>query len=243
MHYHLVSIEAALPDGKPYENTLEAWNVLGQASKAARYLGLVDIAAFDDRRNPPPQIFAAEESPAHAFVESDFPSAALQAMPELPRLHVSPPSANQPYLHLEVWCEKSTMNDVLLPLCRRYGATLVTGLGEQSLTACHLLVERARFSGKPARVIYLSDFDPAGQSMPVAVVARKTEFLAQDKNLDIRLYPVVADGSTDRGLQPAASADVRQGIGKSGVRGGFEHTHGVGARRSSTHWRRWCPVS
>jgi hypothetical protein len=36
--------------------------------------------------------------------------------------------------HVEVVCEKSTMNDVLIPLCERYGMNLQTGAGELSIT-------------------------------------------------------------------------------------------------------------
>src|ERR1700730_10421231 len=53
IHYQVVSHAAPLllPNGKPYENTEECWGVLNLASKAARYLRLVDPGAFVDRRN------------------------------------------------------------------------------------------------------------------------------------------------------------------------------------------------
>jgi hypothetical protein len=223
VHYHLVSVEATLPDGKPYENTIEAWQILGQASKAARYLGLVDLAAFDDRRNPPAQIFEPQRDEGGVHVENVVPEVPQLTMPALPALCVERPSADQPYA-LEIWCEKSTMNDVLLPLCRRFSATLVTGLGELSVTACQRLVERAQESGKPTRIVYLSDFDPAGQSMPVAA-ARKIEFLARDHDLDVRLYAVALTASQIQMFNlprvPIKESERR--------REAFENTHGVGA--------------
>jgi hypothetical protein len=48
------------------------------------------------------------------------------AMPDLPRLHLDPPSAPQPY-HVELWCEKATVNDILLSLAQRYELNVVTG--------------------------------------------------------------------------------------------------------------------
>jgi hypothetical protein len=42
------------PDVEAFENTERCWAFLGEASKAARCLGLVDAAAFEDRRNPDP---------------------------------------------------------------------------------------------------------------------------------------------------------------------------------------------
>ena len=62
-----------------------------------------------------------------------------------------------------------------MPLGVRYGINIVTGVGELSHTRCIELVARARPSGRPVRILYVSDFDPGGMSMPVAV-ARKIEF-------------------------------------------------------------------
>jgi hypothetical protein len=112
-------------------------------------------------------------------------------MPKPPELVLDVPKAVQGY-SLEIWCEKTTMNDILLPIAEQYGASIITGMGEMSVTHCNLLVERAKADGRPVRIFYISDFDPAGQSMPVAV-ARKIEFFLYDgeHDLDIQLRPVV----------------------------------------------------
>ena len=84
------------------------------------------------------------------------------------------------------------MNDVLDPLGREYGVNIITGLGELSYIRCVQLVERAQ--DRPVRILYVSDFDPAGMSMPVAV-ARKIEFALYDSDkyglVDIQVRPVV----------------------------------------------------
>src|SRR5579859_5584397 len=49
-HYMILSQQVTLPNGLPYENTMECWDTVLLASKAARYLKLVDINAFDDRK-------------------------------------------------------------------------------------------------------------------------------------------------------------------------------------------------
>jgi hypothetical protein len=53
-------------------------------------------------------------------------------------------------------------------------------------------VERALESQRPVRILYISDFDPAGMNMPVAV-ARKIEYrLRRDQlTLDIQVRPIV----------------------------------------------------
>src|SRR5262245_59706956 len=55
------------PSGKngmalPYQNADEDWRGLNNASRYARYLGLVDASRFVDRRNPPPLVFAVPRS-------------------------------------------------------------------------------------------------------------------------------------------------------------------------------------
>jgi len=173
VHYWAVSQDPPLtmPNGKPYINTEACWSFLGQASKMARYLDLVPIADVRDNKNPPATVhavYAGDTTPDYTL----YPPAL-----DAPLIAVDAALVGdvQPY-HLEVWCEKSTMNDVLLPVCRRYGANLVTFEGEASITACYDLVRRIEDADKPARVFYISDFDPAGNSMPVAT-ARKVEFM------------------------------------------------------------------
>src|SRR5256714_4400117 len=196
VHYQIISQNppVALPNGKQYENTEECWGILNLASKAARYLGLVDPAAFTDRRNPDPVVYASH----HAYDPEVYASGRLWAsdlnlpdFPDLPKYHISNYRSEQAF-HLEIWCEKSTMNDVLEPLCKRYGANLQTGLGELSITATLALAHRLQEANKPARILYVSDFDPAGQSMPVAV-SRKMEYFVRTLCLsaDVRVFPVV----------------------------------------------------
>ena len=144
--------------------------------------------------------------------------------PALPALSLKGASYGPPVL-VEVWAEKTTMNDVLVPLVRRYGANLVTGAGEMSLTAVHSFLARARAAGVPARILYVSDFDPAGRSMPVAV-ARKIEFALDGRtDLDIKLNPIV--------LTPAQCREYRlprTPIKESERRGArFESRFGEGA--------------
>ncbi len=227
VHYRLISGEpVALPEGGAYENTEHCWQRLAAASKAARYLGLVPAEAFSDQRNPDPQHFAREDAgPLVASVTPDEWGDLGWAVPEAPawpRLSVSGYQGRQAY-DLEVWCEKSTVNDVLIPLCRRYGATLQVGVGEQSITAALALATRA--ADRPVRVFYLSDFDPAGQSMPVAV-ARKVEFFLRARSdVDLQIMPLLLTRD-----QVVAYRLPRTPIKDSERRrGAFEARHGEGA--------------
>jgi hypothetical protein len=230
VHYQIVSqrTPVLLPNGKPYENTSECWDMLNMASKAARYLQLVDPAAFSDRRNDDPVICAPSSSSSPSLrVYGNLWQSALELpdFPELPEYSTSGFEGDQRY-HIEVWCEKSTMNDVLVPLCRRYRANLQTGSGELSITATLALAERLRYADKPARIFYVSDFDPAGQSMPVAV-SRKLEYFIRraDLAMDVRVFPVVLTLDQVQYYQlprtPIKETERR--------RQGFELRHGEGA--------------
>jgi hypothetical protein len=195
IHYLLVSQTAPLllPSGKPYLNTEECARLLNDTSRDARFLGLINASDLVDRRNDEPVIYLPSEAADDALVAAE--GGLLEREPPgfvIPRLTVYPPTIPQRY-HVELWCEKTTMNDVLMPLGQRYGINIVTGSGELSLTHCAQLVERAEASNRPVRILYISDFDPAGASMPVAVARKIEHTLYKDalNNLDIQVRPVV----------------------------------------------------
>lgn len=133
VHYWTVSQSpvVAMHNGEPYENTEKCWDYLVQASKTARYLGLVKIADIMDKKNPNPHINAWYSSSTEPGYRIDLPDL---TDPDVAISGLNNVDA-QPY-HLEVWCEKSTMDDVLNPVCGRFGANLVTFEGEVSITAC-----------------------------------------------------------------------------------------------------------
>jgi hypothetical protein len=204
IHYRVVTTgEVMKPNGLPYENTEGDWGFLEHASKHARHLGLVAAAAFADHRNPKPHIFCLDSVRQDPSWEADFPPWPIPHIEtdlandldwELPEFEVTGYEYNdalQPY-HLEIWVEKSTVNDELLPLCRRYGVNLVTGVGFMSITSVVSLLQRMEARGKPARILYISDFDPAGDGMPTAV-ARQIEFQlsGSDRDFDIKLTPIL----------------------------------------------------
>jgi len=191
IHYRIISQDVPVlrPDGSTYLNTTSAWALLVNASRDARYLGLVPGDAFVDRRNPDPVTFFEVMHQGSPQVSNNglYLAEPDADFPELPSI-VFEGEQYGPAALVEIWCEKSTMNDVLLPVAERYGVNLITGAGEMSETSVRLFLDRARSAGVPARILYISDFDPAGRSMPVAV-ARKIEFAQQ--GLDVTLDPVV----------------------------------------------------
>jgi hypothetical protein len=252
IHYRAVSDESPplMPANKgktsnrPYINTEECWALLLRASRDARHLGLVLPEAIVDHRNPKPVLFASEtQSPDETgwSVEPLPPWTAptvrlsggdlgAYGMPGLPSVTVEGynyEAGDQPY-HVELWAEKTTMNDVLEPICRSLHVNLATAYGFQSVTATVELLRRLERmpADKPARVGYVSDFDPAGGRMPPAV-ARVVEFYLDRfaPGRDIKLTPLVL--THEQVLHhklpriPIKEEDLR--------RRGFEEKYGEGA--------------
>lgn len=205
IHYQLVSVRTPVPkpDGRPYENDLSSWKFLVSASLGARYLRQIPSAALVDRRNPSPQIYAvatpiAGTVPIVPYVSSqtatfsyDIPDLGFGDNPIPPWLAFDQIAEGQPFL-VEVWIEKTSMNDILEPLCSRLGVNLIAGAGETSEIFARQTVERAIEARRPMRILYVSDFDPGGRSMPVGL-ARKIEFHLRDAglDLDITLEPIM----------------------------------------------------
>lgn len=218
VHYQAVSQDPPVmkPNGTRYENTLNDWGYLCNAGKWARYLDLVSPKAFVDRRNPDAVILARWETendwgyndptPEYKTVDvngqwewyelpdvPDLDNIGYEDVPDLPDFDVSgyDDGIQQDY-HIEVWIEKSTMHDVILPLCKKYNVNLVAGAGEMSITSVVDFMDRVKESQRPARILYISDYDPAGLGMPISV-ARKIEFFQRrngDGDMDIRLQPI-----------------------------------------------------
>lgn len=231
MHYRIISQEkpVLLHDGLPYENTERCWDYLGEASKKARYLEMVDPAAFVDRRNPDPRIYREwHDSTPSIYVEDDWEGLddiQLPEFPDIPDYSIDDFYADQRY-HLEIWCEKSTMDDILDPLGRRYGVNIQTGVGEMSITSVCELSQRFR-TDKPSRILYISDFDPAGQSMPVAA-SRKAEYFVNKmgrEGYNVRLFPLVMTIDQVQQYQ-LPRTPIKDGERRAGA---FEERYGEGA--------------
>jgi len=231
IHYVLISQRQHVrkPDGEPYLNTTADWKFLGTASLAARYLKLVPAEAFVDRRNPDPLIFARRRIGGTSVAILYDDCRLFTDLPEeldTPQLYLSGFDPEQDYL-VEVWIEKSTQQDILLPLAQRLGFNLITGVGEMSETAARNVVGRAADSGKPTRILYVSDFDPKGREMPVSL-ARKIEYTLRgaELDLDITLQPIVlTPDQCDHYSLPRAPIEKRG----NGHADRFEEKFGSGA--------------
>jgi len=195
------------------------------------------MARHVDRRNPGLSEFASSEI-EEPFVEvgtyAGWKARPIEASAPIPSFWISSPEVtgytarfgDQPCL-VEVWIEKSTMNDELLPVCSWLGVNLVTSIGFQSITAMVDLVKRAVDSGKPARVLFIADHDPAGDGMAIAV-ARQAQYRIEQQlgiDLDLTIEELMLTPAQVQKYRlprvPIKEKDRR--------RQGFEDRHGHGA--------------
>lgn len=207
IHYKLVSQPKDKPvlmlDGRKYENTERCWGYLGNASKAARYLAMVDAGDFEDQRNPDPVLhreYPDPRAPWLSFDATDWDLPRIDArltddfywrLPTFEAFGYSPNAHNDPF-HLELISEKSTMDDIIVPLCRELAINYAPATGFQSITGVIDLLKRLRQANKPGVVFYISDFDPAGAKMAPAVARQIEYWLPQfAPGLDIVLLPIV----------------------------------------------------
>ena len=127
----------------------------------------------------------------------------------------------QPNL-VEVWSEKSGDDATLRPIALDAGINYCPGIGFQSVTNIRRMFRRVRDVEKPTRILYISDFDPAGMGMPVAV-GRQTQFafwqleqLAEEEAPNVKLEPIaltyeqVTEWQLTR--KPIKEEDRRKGV-------------------------------
>lgn len=236
-----------------YENHQRCWDFLTEASKSARYLGYIASDVFVDNRAKEVSFtfntnwYSAEDRetiyplrPAMRIRTNNGDDDWTQELPEVAELPDFPEPDALPVarasgyyieqgVHIEIWIEKSEGEDVFLPLCEEYRVNFVPGVGDMSITTVYRLLERIKEAGKPAVILYVSDFDPSGKSMPIGV-ARKIEFMiateTEFEGLEVSLEPVMLTQEQveyyDLPPVPIKDSDHRKGVWESKYGGGVE---------------------
>lgn len=182
-----------------YQNTQRCFDYLTNASNYARVLGYVPYEGLVDEKNAQEQVSITAEHQLDPDLQVIETPTVVQA-PHLPQvddqarlqfdtvdeiidylahqgaqelaeqLHFDRERA-QPY-HIELWSEKTLPGEVR-SMAQLAGANvIVEGEGDLSATVAHDFAQRVNDAGKPAIVLYLSDFDPVGSNMPSAMAGK-----------------------------------------------------------------------
>lgn len=164
LYYQFVSRDFIRNTPREYQN-------LTALLTSARYAGLVDWAAIEDRGRVPSR-------PSEWDSIQDIVDTAVQAY-RLPRWRGQPN-------YVELWVEKQALAGVLAPLASEYHVTLMVNKGYSSASAMYEAAQRINTygEGKPCFVLYLGDHDPSGEDMVRDIQDRLDEFGCQD--LEVR---------------------------------------------------------
>ena len=133
LHYAIVAAgDIRKPNGEIYRNDDANWTWLANsAGKAARWLGYVDFERIIDNRNSDPVILRRARVTPEAWVSIGL-DITIPDVDELePYAGVAGFEGRQPYA-LTIFGEKTSLEDVLLPLARRFEADLFLPAGEIS---------------------------------------------------------------------------------------------------------------
>ena len=159
LHYALVSTSGLVkPNGDLYRNTEKDWLWLqSSAAKAARWLRYVRFDPITDERNSPPVIKVKATEPVETFVYiGDGIEITVPDLEDMrPTVGISNFGARQPY-HLVVYGEKTSLADVLMPLCERYDADLYLPSGEISDTLLYQMAKVGAEDGRPMVLLVLA---------------------------------------------------------------------------------------
>jgi len=195
IHYYILSRNVKRPfkknDWRLFKGDSNDFHWVMNSIRNARILGLIPWDCIEDKKNPEPHINSRywdhEDMDQIQITAKDI----AKAVSNDDRFLVFNPQLQQPY-HVEIWTEKTTINDILLPLGKKYGANIVTFSGQSTSTGVYELINRINTARKPARILYISDYDKYGHNMPVSC-GRKIQWFLDHLPLkpDIKLHKIL----------------------------------------------------
>lgn len=229
LHYRAIDDDVLMPDGTPYLNDSRCWDWLNKAATYARNLGIVPREAISDKRSRawlfveplvtfPPRVVVEEGTETPWTVEP----VSVKLM--RPLVYGYSYDVRQD-VRIGLFCEKSTADDVLVPLAEELGIDYLSAQGYASHTRIHEFL--ARDTERPARLVCISDFDPAGDSMPRAF-ARAVEFMREDGPQDVAVTPLALTCAQVHEFDlPEAPLDLNVSVSVRNKRARFMARYGV----------------
>lgn len=153
-------------------NAMEVYKRLALFTTDARYAGLIDWDAIEDRGRK-------SERKGQWTGIKDLINSAMRSYRKHRR-------DDQEY-YIELFCEKQALEGVLKPLADKYHIHFGANKGYSSSSAMYALYERVLDQineGKKVVILYLGDHDPSGKDMVRDIYSRITEFLVEGDYLD-----------------------------------------------------------
>ena len=158
LYYQLVSRDL-IP------NNIRSYKSIGDVVSQGRLAGLIDWRMIEDRVRIP-AINTHWESPA-------------QILKAAASSYYRDRWADQ-LTHVEVWCEKDAVSNIIEPVCRKWDVIFMANRGYSSQSAMYEAYHRlsaARDDDKENWIVYLGDHDPSGIDMTRDIEERIGLFL------------------------------------------------------------------
>lgn len=154
------------------ENKVQSYKNLTSLLTDARYAGLIDWEAIEDRGRQPDT--PSEWDSIQALVRTAVRSY------RLPRWEGQP-------CYAELWVEKQALAGVLEPMAREFHVTLSVNKGYSSASAMFEAAQRFQRNGNegyPNYLFYLGDHDPSGEDMVRDIEDRLNEFGVEELRVE-----------------------------------------------------------
>jgi len=174
-------------------NADEIYKRIGTLVTDAKYNGLLDWSALEDRGRP--QSMSADWDNVRDLVDSAISSYRL-------------PRWKDQEKYVELFTEKDALSSVLKPICRKYHIRLVVNKGYTSSSVMYELgkrITRKLKEGKQVRLLYLGDHDASGLDMLRDITDRLTEMLEKGSQFifpAFKIIPVALTGAQIKQYNP-----------------------------------------
>jgi hypothetical protein len=178
LHYAIImaKVKVKKPDSQIYRNTEEDWQWLSErACKAARWLGYISFDRIVDQRNAEPVIHRRPKVHPHAFLSVGLEVEIADA-DDIEPLPVAVGFDARQAFSFVFFGEKSSLEEILLPIAEQFRADLYLGPGEISDTFLWQIARDAVEDGRPLVLFALTDCDPSGWQMVISI-GRKLQAL------------------------------------------------------------------
>lgn len=214
IHYYILSMNLMRPIDKDKQRVFKGdsndFSWVMKSIQNARILDYTPWTCIEDKKNP--ELIQNAHYWTHNTIEN------LKITPEKIAKKISEefypfnPQLQQAY-HVEIWTEKTTINDILEPISKRYGVNIQSFSGQATSTKVFELVYRISKINKPVRILYISDYDKSGHNMPVAT-GRKIQWFLDTMNLkrDVKLDKILLTGDQVKEYRLPSAPDAKNKV-------------------------------
>lgn len=211
-------------DGKPYVNDDAGWTYLLESSTIARFAGLVDFDAFEDKKSQPPIIKVFKEPDRQPWLDIGLDI----EIPDVEDIHPeigADFTGIQPY-RIILFGEKAGLEADLRPIAERYGGALFLCEGEIGYGPVYQMAKLGLTEHRPIVVLTFTDCDPAGWQMPISISRKLQAFQALNPSLSFKVYRIAltADQVREYNLPTAPLKETEKRAAKWKALMGVEQT-------------------